>query len=176
MSRSTTVTCLGLLFFMLSGHARADFWTENGCTLAKPEPLFRNGGFRIDDRTGRAQESLKLGDGIVVRVEQSHCEYVSRSYTFILKQPPVDADVVGWQYRKALELLAALEKRSDKKLKLADERKALKAYADLVVDPQTDVEINVRPPHDQFYELISLDAQVRQQETHVVVTSKSEPY
>jgi len=176
MSRLTTVTGLGLLFFILAGSARADFWTENGCVLAKPEPLLKNGGFRIDDRTGRAHESLKLGDGIVVRLEQSHCEYVSRTYTFILKPPPEDTDIIGWQYRKALELLALLEKRSSQKLKLGDERKALKAYADLVVDPKTDVEINIRPPHDQFYELISLDAQVRQQETQLVVTSKSGPY
>jgi hypothetical protein len=156
--------------------ARADFWTENGCTLDKPQPVLKNGGFRLDAKDGTARESLKLSDAVTLRLEQSQCEYQTRTYTFILKEPPGDMDVVGWQYRKAVELLTLLENKSTPKLKFADEKKALTSYTRLVAAPKPEVEINVTPPDAETPELITVADQVGQQDTRIVVKIWSGPY
>jgi hypothetical protein len=176
LSPFTFAVGLSLVLAILPTDAGADFWTDSGCVLAKPQPVFKNGRFKLNGTTGKANEFLKLSDGVTVQLEHSQCEYLSHTYTFILKEPPSDMDVAGWQYRKAMELLARLESRSDPKLTFADEKKALQAYSDLVADPKPDVEINVRAPHEQLYELISINAKVGERDTRIVVRIWSGPY
>lgn len=94
MPRSKFFLCLAVLT-VLPASAQADFWTENGCTLDKPQPVLKNGGFRLDAKQGTARESLKLSEDVTLRLEQSQCEYQTRTYTFILKEAPGDMDQVG---------------------------------------------------------------------------------
>lgn len=175
MPRSKFFLCLAVLT-VLPASAQADFWTENGCTLDKPQPVFKNGGFRLDAKQGTARESLKLSEDVTLRLEQSQCEYQTRTYTFILKEAPGDMDQVGWQYRKAVELLTLLESKSTPKLKFADEKKALTSYSRLVADPKPEVEINVTPPDAGTPELITVADQVGQQDTRIAVKIWSGPY
>jgi hypothetical protein len=120
MLPSKITVALVLMLTMLPQSAQADFWTLNGCIL--PAPIFENGGFRFDEKTGKAQESLKLGESVTLWLEHSRCEYVNWVYIFVLKEAPDDTNVAGWQYRKAIELLSLLEAHSNPKQKLANEK------------------------------------------------------
>ena len=176
MSFSRLALCVGLSLSVAPAGARADYWTDNRCTLDRPEPTFGNGTFRLDKGKGVAHETFKLGEAVSVRLEHTQCEYVSRAYTFTLKDMPEDANVVGWEYRKAVELLSELEARSARKLKFADEKKALNSYAQLVSEPKPDVDINIKPPHEQFSELISVKSQTDARGTRLIVKIWSGPY
>lgn len=167
---------LSVMLAMLPASAAADYWRDNQCTLDKPRPVLTGAGFKLNTRDGIATESLALGDGIVMRLEQSACEYLTRTYTFIMKQRPSDADIVGWQYQKAVQLLSLLEERSNRKVRLTNEKRAVDQYSRLVVDPKEDVEINVKPPHDQFSEIVSIVSQVEGDETRIIVKVSSGPY
>jgi len=175
MPLTKLLICLAVLA-VLPVSAQADFWTENGCVLDKPKPALKNGGFRLDPKQGTARESLQLGEDVTLRLEQAQCEYQTRTYTFILKKPPEDTNVAGWQYRRAVELLTLLEARAIPRQSFADEKKALKSYMDLVTLPKPDVDINVEEPHEQFYEQISVNAQVGQRDTRIIVKRWSGPY
>ena len=160
---------------LIAPHAAAqEGETEEACTLDPPQTVFAKGDFKLDKRVAR--EVLRLDRDVVVQLEQTQCEYRTLTYTFIAKGAPEDTDVSGWQYRRATELLAMLEARSVPKLKFAAEKKALKAYEQLVADAKPDVDINIRPPHDQFQELISVSAHVSERDTRIIVRIVSGPY
>ncbi|WP_230534637.1 hypothetical protein [Microvirga roseola] len=130
----------------------------------------------MDLQKGTAYESIALGNGIVLHLEQSACEYLSRTYTFTMKREPADMNVVGWQYRTAVQLLSLLEERSEPKLELAQEKKALSEYARLVVEPQDDVDLYSRHAHDGFPEVVSIASQTNGEEVRIVVKVISGPY
>jgi hypothetical protein len=168
--------CLSVMLGMLPGNAVADYWRENQCTLDRPRPVLTGAGFKLNTREGIARESLALGDGIVMHLEQSACEYLTRTYTFIMKQRSSDTDIVGWQYRRAVQLLSLLEERSNRKVRLTEDKAALDRYSKLVVDPKEDVEINLRTPHNQFSEVVSIVSQVEGDETRIIVRVSNGPY
>ncbi len=168
--------CLGVALGMSPASALADYWCDNQCTLDRPRPALTNAGFRLDSREGTATESLVLGDGIVMHLEQSGCEYMIRTYTFNMKNKPDDTNILGWQYRKAVQLLSLLEERSNRKIRLADEKRALDQYSKLIADPKEEVEINIRKSHNQFSEVVSISSQIEGDETRIVVRVSSGPY
>ncbi|MBF9234754.1 hypothetical protein [Microvirga alba] len=176
MPLSKCVAGLGLVLGLLPTSAFADFWTDNECTLAEPQPVFKNGKFRLDREKGIAYESIALNKSIMLQLEQTACASVSHTYTFMLKERPTNTNIVGWEYGKALELLSLLEARSDPRLRFTAEKKALSSYAQLVLEPKQDVDINIRKPHDQFYELISIASQIHQDTTKIIVKVSSGPY
>ncbi|MBZ6077382.1 hypothetical protein [Microvirga puerhi] len=144
--------------------------------LATPQPVFAKGGFKLDKSKGAARETLRLNDDVVVHLEQTQCEYRNQTYAFVLNGFPDAMNIIGWEYRVAIELLSLLETRSVPKLKFADEKKALKAYEQLVADAKPGVDINIKPPHDQFSELISISAKVLEKGTRISVKIWSGPY
>ncbi|WP_262273491.1 hypothetical protein [Microvirga yunnanensis] len=99
-----------------------------------------------------------------------------RTYTFNMKNKPDDTNILGWQYRKAVQLLSLLEERSNRKIRLADEKRALDQYSKLIADPKEEVEINIRKSHNQFSEVVSISSQIEGDETRIVVRVSSGPY
>ncbi|MCB8822416.1 hypothetical protein [Microvirga rosea] len=163
---------------LYSGMSEA--WAEEQgsgeCVLDVPEPVFAKGGFALDGSRRAARETLRLNGTVVVHLEQTQCEYRTQIYTFAIKGLPEETEITGWQYRKAVDLLSLLEARSIPKLKFTAEKKALRAYEQLVADAKPDVDINIRPPHDQFSELISVSAQTGGQDHRITVKIWSGPY
>jgi hypothetical protein len=151
------------LSFLLSGTptiASADYWSDNGCVLDKPAPVFKNGNFKLNEKTGLATETVVLNENLSVLLQQAACEYQSRIYTFISTENPPEINVVGWQYRKAIELLSLLEERSDPSLKFTNEIQTLRSYEQLVADPKDDVDLNTARPQSEIGEFISLRSEI----------------
>jgi hypothetical protein len=176
MSFQKYAACFAVLLGIAPGKVRADFWEENGCILAKPSPVLRRSGFHLNEVIGLATESVILDQNTVLRLEQTTCEYLSRTYTFILKDIQAKTNITGWQYRKAIELLSLLERRSTPKLKFTNEKKALTSYSQLVSLPQEAVDINIRQPFSQFYDLISVSTHISEDEARIIVKTWSGPY
>jgi hypothetical protein len=61
-------------------------------------------------------------------------------------------------------------------VRLTDEKKALDHYSKLVADPKEDVEINLKTPHNQFAEVISIVSEVEGAETKIIVSVSRGPY
>jgi hypothetical protein len=165
-----------LLLGLLTTGVLADYWSDHGCVLDKPKAVFRKGGFKLNEETGQATETIMLGESISVRLEQTACEYLSRTYTFTLGKPPSDTEYVGWQYRKAIELLTKLEENSGPKLNFTREKKALHDYEQLVAIPNEDVDINTLRPQQDISEFISLRSRIGEKGTKIIVKMWSGPY
>ncbi|MEE1657498.1 hypothetical protein VB618_14910 [Microvirga sp. CF3062] len=173
---------LSLLLGMLPTTAWADFWADN-CPLDRPKPMFSNGGFRLNKSTGLATEIITLNKDVTLRLEQRTCEYLSRTYIFILKERQAETHVAGWQYKKSVELLSLLEKSSaaklkfaDEKLDFADEKKALDNYVQQEPLPKEGVEIDINDRPYDSYENISVDSQIGKKDFRIVVKISSGPY
>jgi len=175
--------CIGLAL-LLGGFptdALADYWSEHGCILDRPKAVFRKGGFKLNEKIGLATENIMLGESVSVRLEQTACEYLSQTYIFTLRAVPSDTDfgdtnIVGWQYRKAIELLSLLEANAVPKLSFTREKKALRDYEQLVADPKEDVGINTLRPQPEISEFISLRSQVDERVVKIIVKMWSGPY
>lgn len=176
MPRREFMVALSLLCVGLPADVRADYWSDNGCVLDKPKSVFRRGGFNINEKTGLATETLALNESVTVRLEQTACEYQSRTYIFISKEVRPDLNVVGWQYRKAVELFSLLEAVSNPKLKFAKEKQTLQAYEQLVSDPKDDVDLNAIRPQSDISEYISLRSQTGESGIKIIVKTWSGPY
>lgn len=181
MSHVITRVILYLLLGALSTSASADYRSDHGCVLDKPKAVFRKGGFKLNEKTGQATETIMLGESVSVRLEQTACEYLSRTYTFTLRAVSsdlafADTSFVGWQYRKAIELLSLLEAKSVPKLSFTREKKALHDYEQLVADPKEDVDINTLRPQQDNSEYISLRSQIGEKEAKIIIKMWSGPY
>jgi len=176
MFAARIVVGLSAALSMLPTGAFADYWTDHQCVLEKPQPVFGKAGFRLDPKKGSATEAIALNENVSVHLEQRTCEYLNRTYTFILKEIPDDTNIVGWQYRKAIELLALLEARAGSRLKFDNEKKALDTYVQLVLSPREGEEINAVKPHDQFYELVSVSSRISEKDARIIVKVWSGPY
>jgi hypothetical protein len=160
--------------------ASADYWSDNGCALDKPAPVFKKGNFKLNEKTGLATETVMLNENVSVLLEQTACEYQSRTYTFISKENAPEINVVGWQYRKASDLLSLLEERSDTTLKFTKEIQTLQAYEQLVADPKDDVDLNTARPHSDIGEFISIHSEIGEVRSEVgikiIIKMWSGPY
>jgi hypothetical protein len=153
------------------------------CVLDNPGPVFTDSGFRLDQQ-GRAREQIRLSSTVTVSVEQSQCEYVTRTFTFLAKKNPLEQIVAGADYRKAADLLAQLENVPAAKITfptttkrdLADARKALTAYAKLLVNPRQKDELVLRSSAEQFNETVMLRSTTSGDVMTIAVTISSGPY
>lgn len=170
-----TFLILALFVAMMPLHVIAeDYWTKNNCVLEPPKSRFNNGSFTLDKERGSAFERAQMNDSIAVSAESAGCEYSGITYTFYIKEKPVDIGIIGAEYRKAITLLSLLEKHM--KADFAEEKNTLQNYLNLVANPKLKEELYIRQPHDQFYEKIWIDADLDKNPSKVIIRISRGPY
>lgn len=157
--------------------AAADYWKDNQCPLDVPKPILKNESFKLDKEKGVATEHMQLDQSVDLDIEMGGCEYVSRSYIFTVRNKIEGRNVVGVEYRTAIELLTRLEDLSDIEfMMLAEAKKALLDYMHLVVTPQQNVDIYVGESRSDILTTVNIKADLEAQPAIIHVNISSGPY
>lgn len=163
------------VLLMVSNLANAEDAFE--CPLDYPPAVLKNGGYRINKKERVSHEHATLSDTVRVDVEGKGCEYSVYDYRFTIARPMPDQWGIGREYTMAIDLLTLLEK-SQSELKFDHQKRALRAYRQLMVDPALNQEIRADRSllHAQFYDTVTVSGDLEKNPAVLVITTSSGPY
>lgn len=154
-----------------------DYWQDNACPLDQPQPVLKNGTFKLDGEKGSASENIRLSPDTVLVIESRGCEYATSTYRFTTHLAPAEKQTSGIEYRKAIELLGTVGQRAELTLDLAAAGKTLQSYLALVAEPKLSEQLYIRnDPETQFSEKVWVEADRDSEPFWLSVTLSSGPY
>lgn len=179
-----------LLLVIIFQFSSLSFSISYGCPLDEPEGILNNGTFKLgkapEEQGGHvvAIEYVQLTSNIDLYVESGGCDYVRRTYKFLVTETPPEYQISGSEYRKAIELLTLLEKDQKLKLdipdlKISEAKEVLQKYLDIVREPRLKEVLYIRNDvESKFSEMVWVDGYRYQDNTtvRIEVTISAGPY
>ena len=81
----------------------SSYWVKAECPRGIPEPQidakkYADADFTIDNAAGQAEETMILTGMLDLKIVHTGCEYIIWTYTFTIKEPPVNVDMYDSTY------------------------------------------------------------------------------